>query len=229
MPFVPYHPARYPEPEMLRRGREFSEFLDGRRSVRTFSDEAVPRECIDLAIKCANTAPSGAHLQPWKFAVVGDAETKHRIRAAAEVEERQNYEGGRLPPEWRAALAPLGTSSDKSYLDVVPWIVVCFAEKYIITPDEERRKTYYVNESVGIACGFFVAALHHMGLSTLTHTPNPMGFLNKICDRPASERPYILFPVGFAAADAQVPDLRRKSLDDVIVEVPQPRGLGRQG
>jgi len=229
MPFVPYHPARYPEPEMLRRGREFSEFLDGRRSVRTFSDEAVPRECIDLAIKCANTAPSGAHLQPWKFAVVGDAETKHRIRAAAEVEERQNYEGGRLPPEWRAALAPLGTSSDKSYLDVVPWIVVCFAEKYIITPGEERRKTYYVNESVGIACGFFVAALHHMGLSTLTHTPNPMGFLNKICDRPASERPYILFPVGFAAADAQVPDLRRKSLDDVIVEVPQPRGLGRQG
>jgi len=229
MPFVPYHPARYPEPEMLRRGREFSEFLDGRRSVRTFSDEAVPRECIDLAIKCANTAPSGAHLQPWKFAVVGDAETKHRIRAAAEVEERQNYEGGRLPPEWRAALAPLGTSSDKSYLDVVPWIVVCFAEKYIIMPGEERRKTYYVNESVGIACGFFVAALHHMGLSTLTHTPNPMGFLNKICDRPASERPYILFPVGFAAADAQVPDLRRKSLDDVIVEVPQPRGLGRQG
>jgi len=229
MPFVPYHPARYPEPEMLRRGREFSEFLDGRRSVRTFSDESVPRECIDLAIKCANTAPSGAHLQPWKFAVVGDAETKHRIRAAAEVEERQNYEGGRLPPEWRAALAPLGTSSDKSYLDVVPWIVVCFAEKYIIMPGEERRKTYYVNESVGIACGFFVAALHHMGLSTLTHTPNPMGFLNKICDRPASERPYILFPVGFAAADAQVPDLRRKSLDDVIVEVPQPRGLGRQG
>ena len=214
---------------MLRRGREFSEFLDGRRSVRKFSDEAVPRECIDLAIKCANTAPSGAHLQPWKFAVVGDAETKHRIRAAAEVEERQNYEGGRLPPEWRAALAPLGTSSDKSYLDVVPWIVVCFAEKYIITPGEERRKTYYVNESVGIACGFFVAALHHMGLSTLTHTPNPMGFLNKICDRPASERPYILFPVGFAAADAQVPDLRRKSLDEVTVEVPPPRGLGRQG
>jgi iodotyrosine deiodinase len=223
MPFVPYHPARYPEPEMLRRGREFSEFLDGRRSVRTFSDEAVPRECIDLAIRCANTAPSGAHLQPWKFAVVGDAETKHRIRVAAEVEERQNYEGGRLPPEWRAALAPLGTSSDKSYLDVVPWIVVCFAEKYIVTPDEERRKTYYVNESVGIACGFFVAALHRMGLSTLTHTPNPMGFLNEICERPASERPYILFPVGFAAADAEVPDLRRKSLDDVIVEVPPPR------
>jgi iodotyrosine deiodinase len=219
-PFVSYHPARYSEPEMLQRGREFSEFLDGRRSVRTFSDEAVPRECIELAIKCANTAPSGAHLQPWKFAVVGDPETKHRIRAAAELEERQNYEGGRLPAEWRAALAPLGTSSDKSYLDVVPWIVVCFAEKYIITPDGERRKTYYVNESVGIACGFFIAALHRMGVSTLTHTPNPMGFLNEICQRPASERPYILFPVGFAAADAQVPDLRRKSLDEVMLEVP---------
>lgn len=206
---------------MLRRGGgEFSEFLGGRRSVRAFSREAVPRECIDLAISCANTAPSGAHLQPWKFAVIGDPEIKHRVRVEAETEERQNYEGGRLPPEWRAALAPLETSSDKSYLDVVPWIVVCFAEKYITTPDGEKQKTYYVNESVGIACGFFIAALHRMGLSTLTHTPNPMGFLTAICQRPASERPFILFPVGFAAADAMVPDLRRKSLDQVAIEVP---------
>jgi iodotyrosine deiodinase len=219
-PFVPYHPDRYSEQEILQRGREFSDFLDSRRSVRAFTDEAVPRECIDLAIRCANTAPSGAHLQPWKFAVIGDAETKHRIRLAAEIEERQNYEGGRLPPEWRAALAPLGTSADKSYLDVVPWVVVCFAEKYIVTPEGDRKKTYYVNESVGISCGFFIAALHRMGLSTLTHTPNPMGFLTEICQRPASERPYILFPVGFAAPEAQVPDLRRKPLDEVIVEVP---------
>lgn len=219
-PFIPYRPTRYSEQEMLQRGREFFEFLDSRRSVRAFSDEAVPRECIDLAIRCANTAPSGAHLQPWKFAVIGDSEVRHRIRLAAELEERKNYEGGRLPPEWRAALAPLGTSSDKSYLDVVPWIVVCFAEKYIISPNGERRKTYYVNESVGIACGFFIAALHRMGLSTLTHTPNPMGFLTEICQRPASERPYILLPVGFAAADALVPGLRRKSLDQVTVEVP---------
>jgi len=225
-PFIPYRPARYPEREMLQRGREFSALLDRRRSVRAFSDEAVPRECIELAIKCANTAPSGAHLQPWKFAVIGDAETKHRIRVAAEVEEQENYEGGRLPPDWRAALAPLRTSSDKGYLDVVPWIVVCFAEKYIVTPEGERRKTYYVNESAGIACGFFIAALHHMGLSTLTHTPNPMAFLTEICQRPATERPYILFPVGFAAADAEVPDLQRKPLDEAMVEVPMPRGEG---
>src|ERR1700739_3931831 len=128
-PFLPYRPARYPEAEMLRRGREFRDFLDSRRSVRFFSGQPVPRECIDLAIECANTAPSGAHFQPWKFAVIGDRQIKHRIRVAAEQEERQNYEGGRLPPAWRAALERLETTSDKGYLDVVPWIVVCFAEK----------------------------------------------------------------------------------------------------
>ncbi|MDT7666262.1 MAG: iodotyrosine deiodinase [Pseudonocardiales bacterium] len=219
-PFVPYGPERYPEPRMLQRGAEFREFLGSRRSVRYFSDEPVPRACIELAIECANTAPSGAHFQPWKFAVIGDPETKSRIRVAAEVEERRNYEGGRLTPEWRAALAPLETTSDKDYLDVVPWLVVCFAEKYTTMPDGRRRKNYYVNESVGIACGFFIACLHRMGLSTLTHTPNPMGFLTEICGRPSGERPYILFPVGYPAGDAEVPDLCRKSLAEVLVQVP---------
>ncbi|RJL30928.1 nitroreductase family protein [Bailinhaonella thermotolerans] len=219
-PFVPYRPVRYDEAEMVARGRAFADLLDRRRSVRFFSDEPVPRECVDLAIEAANTAPSGAHQQPWKFVVIGDAETKRRIREAAEVEERQNYEGGRLTPEWREALAPLETDSDKGYLEVVPWIVVCFAEKYSLLPGGERRKHYYVNESVGIACGMFITALHTMGLSTLTHTPNPMAFLSEICERPANERPYILFPIGYAAPDAEVPDLRRKPLSEVIVESP---------
>ncbi|MYW42937.1 nitroreductase family protein [Streptomyces sp. SID161] len=219
-PFVPYRPDRYDEDEMVRRGRDFVSFLDRRRSVRFFSDEPVPRTCIDLAIAAANTAPSGAHFQPWKFAVIGDAETKHRIRVAAEEEEQANYEGGRIPPEWRAALARLETSSDKSFLDVVPWIVVCFAEKSTAMPDGSLRKNYYVNESVGIACGFFIAALHAMGLSTLTHTPNPMGFLTSICERPGNERPYILFPIGYAAADCEVPDLARKSPAEATAESP---------
>ncbi|GAA3117946.1 nitroreductase family protein [Streptomyces echinatus] len=220
-PFVPYRPDRYDDAEMVRRGKDFVSFLDRRRSVRFFSAEPVPRTCIDLAIAAANTAPSGAHFQPWKFAVIGDAETKHRIRVAAEQEEQVNYEGGRIPPEWRAALARLETSSDKSFLDVVPWIVVCFAEKSTAMPDGSLRKNYYVNESVGIACGFFIAALHAMGLSTLTHTPNPMGFLTAICERPGNERPYILFPVGHAAADCEVPDLARKSLAEATAERPR--------
>ncbi|MEV2270521.1 nitroreductase family protein [Nonomuraea africana] len=216
-PFVPYAPDRYDEAEMIRRGREFFEHVDRRRSVRFFSDEAVPRECVELAVMAANTAPSGAHQQPWKFVLIGDAETKRRIRVAAEEEERQNYEGGRLTPEWRTALAPLETTSDKGYLEVVPWIVVCFAEKYGLRTDGARVKHYYVNESVGIACGLFITALHTMGLSTLTHTPNPMAFLSEICSRPGNERPYILFPVGYAALDAEVPDLARKPLDEALV------------
>jgi nitroreductase len=224
-PFVPYRPERYDEAETIRRGKDFVSFLDRRRSVRFFSDEPVPRACVDLAIAAANTAPSGAHFQPWKFAVIGDAGTKQRIRVAAEEEERVNYEGGRLPPEWRAALARLETTSDKGYLEVVPWIVVCFAEKSTALPDGSLRKNYYVNESVGIACGFFIAALHAMGLSTLTHTPNPMGFLTEICERPGNERPYILFPVGYAAADCEVPDLARKSVAEATAEPPGRLGV----
>ncbi|SDG59097.1 Nitroreductase [Sinosporangium album] len=218
-PFVPYQPQRYGDAETVERGRAFLAQVERRRSVRHFSGEPVPRECVDLAVRAANTAPSGAHQQPWKFVVIGDPILKHRIREAAEVEERQNYEGGRLPAEWREALAPLGTTADKGYLEVVPWIVVCFAEKYGVRPDGSKRRHYYVNESVGIACGLFIMALHAMGLSTLTHTPNPMGFLSEICRRPANERAYILFPVGYAARDAQVPDLVRKPLPEVLVEL----------
>ena len=214
---IRYETERLSVEESARRGREFFAHMDTRRSVRQFSPDPVPRELIEIAVAAANTAPSGAHQQPWTFVAVCDAETKHRIRLAAEEEERQNYEGGRLPDAWRDAIAPLGTTSDKSFLDVVPWIVVAFAQKSTPMPDGVMRKNYYVNESVGIACGFFIAALHSMGLATLTHTPNPMGFLSEILGRPSNERPYILFPVGYPAADCEVPDLTRKPLTEALI------------
>jgi len=204
----------------MARGQQFLDAMDKRRSVRDFSDEPVPFEMIELAVAAANTAPSGAHQQPWTFVATSDSTVKHRIREAAEAEERQNYEGGRLPEAWREAIAPLATTSDKSYLDVVPWIVVAFAQKSTPMDDGSLRKNYYVNESVGIACGMFITALHTMGLATLTHTPNPMGFLTEIFDRPMTERPYILFPVGYPAAKCDVPDLERKPLGHALIRFP---------
>lgn len=215
-----YRPPRLSADDAVRRGRSFLALMEARRSVRMFSADDVPTECIELAVATANTAPSGAHQQPWTFVATRDPEIRHRMRVAAEREERENYEGGRLPDAWRAAIAPLGTSSDKSYLDVVPWVVVVFAQKSTPLPDGTMRKNYYVNESVGIACGLFIASLHGMGLATLTHTPNPMGFLTDILGRPATERPYILFPVGYPAADCDVPDLTRKPLSEALVELP---------
>jgi len=215
-PFIPYQPPRIGPRQALDQGRELVEHLEGRRSVREFCADPVDWELIETAVAAANTAPSGAHQQPWKFIAVCDPGTKHAIREAAEHEERINYEGGRLPEAWRDALAPLETGSDKSYLDVVPWIVVCFAEKSTPLPDGSLRKNYYVNESVGIACGLFISALHTMGLATLTHTPNPMGFLTEVLGRPATERPYILFPVGYPAVGCRVPDLRRKPLAEAL-------------
>lgn len=213
--FVPYRPPRLPEAEMLERARAFEEELNRRRSVREFSSDPVPRELIEIAIRSASTAPSGAHRQPWRFVVVGDPAVKREIRIAAEEEEKESYLGGRMPPEWLEALAPLGTSWEKPFLETVPWLVVVFEELYQVSPDGTKRKSYYPKESVGIACGFFIAALHHMGLATLTHTPSPMAFLSRILGRPANEKPFILFPVGYPAAGAEVPDLRRKGLDEV--------------
>ena len=170
-----------------------------------------------MAIRTASTAPSGAHKQPWRFVVVGDPAIKREIRIAAEAEERKSYVGGRMPPAWLEALAPLGTSWEKPYLEIAPWLVVVFEELYEVLPEGSKRKNYYPKESVGIACGLFIAALHHIGLATLTHTPSPMAFLSRVLKRPANEKPYILFPVGYPAPDAEVPDLRRKCLDEVSV------------
>jgi nitroreductase len=207
---------------MRRRAEAFRAQLDSRRSVRHFSPEAVPRELIEIAIRAASTAPSGAHRQPWRFVAVDDPATQRRIRLAAEQEERENY-SRRMPDEWLSALEPIGTGPEKPYLEVVPWLVVVFEELYGLEPDGSKRKNYYVKESVGIACGLFIAALHDMGLATLTHTPSPMDFLGRILGRPRNERAYILFPIGYPAPDAEVPDLRRKSLEEVAVWNPPPR------
>jgi nitroreductase len=217
-PFVPHVPARLTVEESLRRGRQLHEHLDARRSVRWFSTDPVPLEAIELAVAAANTAPSGAHHQPWTFVATRNAELKRRVRVAAEDEERHFYRDRDIP-EWRAALARLETDDDKEFLERAPWLVVAFAQKSTPLPDGSLRKNYYVSESVGIACGLFIAALHTMGLATLTHTPNPMSFLTEVFGRPGTERPFILFPVGYPADDCEVPDLRRKPLAEALVVV----------
>ena len=214
-----HHPldfTRLPGPEMQARADAFYAEMDRRRSVRFFSDEPVPRALIERAIQTASTAPSGAHKQPWTVVAVSDPEVKRTIRIAAEKEEKESSEG-RMSDEWLEALAPIGTDWQKPFLETVPWIVVCFARRYGVDAGGARVKHYYVQESCGIACGLFIAAIHHMGLATLTHTPSPMRFLGEILGRPANEQPFILFPVGYPAADATVPDLPRKPLDDVAV------------
>jgi len=213
---LPFQRDRLPAEEMRQRAEAFREFMDARRSVRFLSSEPVPKELIELAIRTASSAPSGAHRQPWTFVAVSDPLLKKKIRVAAEKEEKLSYEG-RMPPEWLEALAPLGTDWRKPFLEEAPWLVVVFAQLHGYDSEGKKLKHYYVQESVGIACGLFIAALHNMGLSTLTHTPSPMRFLNRLLERPSQERPYILFPIGFASEDATVPDLRRKSLDEVSI------------
>ncbi len=218
--FVPYaSPPPLPDDELVAQAAAVFAEMDRRRSIREFSDRPIPREVIEYAIRTASTGPSGAHRQPWTFVLVGDAGVKRRIRIAAEQEEYENYEGGRIPPSWRQAIAPLGTDWHKPFLEMVPWIVVVFEQRHGVEPDGSRRQHYYVKESVGIACGLFVTTLHRLGLATLTHTPSPMAFLTKLLGRPENERPFILFPVGYPAEGCQVPDLTRKGLDEVMVEV----------
>jgi nitroreductase len=192
------------------------EQLGSRRSVRSFSGDPVPLVLIDRAIEIASTAPSGAHRQPWKFVVVDDPQLKLKIRQAAEKEEQRSY-SSRMPQEWLDALEPLGTDAVKPYLVEAPYLVVLFAETHQIDESGSKSRNYYVSESVGIAAGMFVAALHLMGLATLTHTPSPMGFLREILQRPANERPYLLFPVGYPAERCEVPDIARKPLDQVRI------------
>lgn len=215
-PFVPLDWPSLTEAEQLAALRAFEETMASRRSVRAFSPRPVPLELIDRAIAVAGTAPSGANQQPWRFVIVTDPATKREIRLAAEAEEKENYER-RFPPEWLAALAPFGTDWHKEFLEIAPVLIVVFRVDHGIAPDGAKIKHYYVSESVGIATGFLLAALHVAGLASLTHTPNPMGFLGRICGRPANERAFLLIPVGYPADDAQVPDLRKKSLDEIRV------------
>lgn len=217
--FIPLEFVRLSADEQQRRADEFYELMRRRRTVREFADEPAPIELIERAIATAGTAPSGANQQPWRFVVVGDPEVKREIRLAAEAEERDNY-NRRFPDEWLAALAPLGTDWRKEFLEIAPWLIVVFQIDYgiAVEPDgtERKIKHYYVGESVGIATGMLLAALHNMGLVTLTHTPNPMGFLQRILKRPKNERPYLLIPVGYPAMSVKVPDITKKPLSDII-------------
>jgi nitroreductase len=199
-------PRREPldEEESLRRAQAFYEFIRTRHSVRHFSDQPVDRAVIEACLRAAGTAPSGANHQPWHFACVSDPAIKREIRLAAEAEERAFY-GGKAGDEWLDDLKELGTDAQKPFLETAPWLIAIFAERYGIDDNGEKRKNYYMAESVGIATGFLIAALHEAGLATLTHTPNPMKFLNQILGRPANERPYILLVVGHPAADAMIP------------------------
>lgn len=201
---------------MRQRARELDQELQQRRSVRQFSNDPVPREVIEDCLRIAASAPSGAHLQPWTWVVVEDAETKRRLRAAAEEEERDFY-ARRATPEWLAALAPLGTDEVKEHLTTAPYVIVLFRHRYEVLPDGTRRKNYYSAESCGIAAGFLISALHQVGLATLTHTPSPMGFLSELLDRPEHEQAFLVLPVGHPADDCRVPDIDRKPLDEVVV------------
>jgi nitroreductase len=222
MPNAPYRPLPWPglpdlsPEEMIERSRAFYEKVRQRRTCRFFSDDPVPREVIEYAILAAGTAPSGANHQPWHFAVVSTPDLKHKLRAAAEEEERAFY-AGKAGQEWLDALAPLGTDENKPYLETAPWHIVVFGQRRGGIEPGDRKRNYYVTESVGIACGILLLALHEAGLATLTHTPNPMGFLNRLCDRPRDEKPLMVIVAGKAAADATVPEhaLLKKPLDRI--------------
>lgn len=208
-----------PPEEMRQRAREFNDEIQRRRTVRAFDSRAVPREVIEDCLRAAGSAPSGAHMQPWHFVAVADPSIKSRIRLAAETEEREFYQR-RAPAEWLAALEPLGTDERKPFLEVAPWLIVVFLKRFCRLPDGRRVKNYYTDESVGVATGFLLAALHHSGLASLTHTPSPMGFLNEILGRPKdTERPFMIVVTGYPQAGVLVPDLRRKSLEEIATFV----------
>ena len=213
--FTPYTGKQFDPEVSLERSRSFYEFMDLRRSVRQFSDRPVAAEIIGNVIKTASTAPSGAHKQPWMFCAVRSAELKAKIREAAEEEEKQNY-AGRMSETWLKDLEIFGTNWEKPFLEIAPWLIILLKKPYDVGPRGERLKNYYVNESVGIAAGMLIAAIHHAGLVTLTHTPSPLNFLERILERPANERAVLLLPVGYPAEGAEVPLIERKGLEEVM-------------
>jgi iodotyrosine deiodinase len=220
-PTIPYQPERMSQENATSIIKIDYEIANARRTVRQFSSDPVPQEIIETAIKIAGTAPSGAHKQPWHFVAISNPELQSKIRAAAEQEEAEFY-ARRASPEWLAALEPFGTDFVKKHLTDAPWLIVVFREDYEILPDGTKSKNYYMTESVGIAVGFMIQALHRAGLATLTHTPAPMTFLREICGRPLNEKPFVLMPVGYPAEDCQVPDLRRKPLEQICSVITSP-------
>lgn len=212
---IRYHNTSFDEPEMIARVKSYFDWMHTRRSVRDFSDKPVPIEVIENIIRTASTAPSGANKQPWTFCVVKSPEMKRKIRLAAEEEERRSY-SERMSEQWLDDLKHLGTDANKPFLETAPYLIIVFKRPYEILENGEKHQNYYVNESVGLACGFLISAIHNAGLVTLTHTPSPMRFLERILDRPENERAFLLLPVGYKADKAYVPDIQRKSLDKII-------------
>lgn len=215
-PHIPFSPQAFAEDEMIARSEDFYDYHNKRRSVRHISSRPFPRKILDHILRAASTAPSGAHKQPWTFCVISSAEIKTRIREAAESEEKENYES-RMSERWKDDLKPFATDWKKAFLEDAPFLIVVFKRVYEVDDRGNKYNNYYVNESVGIACGMLISAIHHAGLVTLTHTPSPMNFLTQILDRPDNERPFLLLPVGYAADGAMVPDLKRKPLSEIVV------------
>lgn len=213
-PFVHYSKETFENTEMLARTKEFNNWMDKRRTIRDFSDKPVAREVIENIIMTASSAPSGAHKQPWTFCIVSDPEIKKQIRTEAEKEEYESY-NGRMPEEWLKDLRPLQTDWHKEFLEIAPYLIIVFKKSYELNPDGSKSNVYYASESCGIACGFLLAAIHQAGLGALTHTPSPMNFLSKILKRPENEKAFLLVPVGYPADECWVPDLSRKSLEEV--------------
>jgi nitroreductase len=213
--FIPLTREAFSDEEMLERTESFFKWADERRSVRDFSDKPVPKKVMENIIMTASTAPSGAHKQPWTFCLISNSELKSKLRALAEEEEKKSY-GGRMSEQWLKDLEPLGTDWVKEFIDVAPWIVIVMKRAYEVGEDGSKMNNYYVNESVGLASGFLLMAIHNAGLVALTHTPSPMNFIAKALDRPENERPFLLIPVGHPAEDAKVPSLERKSKNQVI-------------
>ncbi len=213
-PFTTYSKKTFASTEILSRAANFYTWMDERRSVRDFSDKPVANEVIERILLTASTAPSGAHKQPWTFCVVSNIEIKKQIRMEAEKEEYESY-NNRMPEEWKKDLLPLQTDWKKEFLEIAPYLIIVFKKSYDFDTDGNKTNTYYANESCGIACGFLLAAIHNAGLAALTHTPSPMNFLSKVLNRPINEKPFLLIPVGYAAEECWVPDIKRKELKEV--------------
>lgn len=212
---IQYNRPQIPAEDLIKNSQEFYQFMDQRRTVREFDNQPIPLEVIENIIKTASTAPSGAHKQPWTFCLISDLEIKRKIRLAAEEEEKISYER-RMSETWKSDLKPLGTNWEKPFLEEAPYLIVVFKQSYGME-NGEKVQHYYVNESVGIACGFLIAAIHQAGLVAVTHTPSPMNFLSQILNRPSHEKPYLLIPVGYPRAETYVPDIQRKSLDEILI------------
>ena len=214
--FIPYEHVEFPVDDMIDRSNSFYQFMNNRRSVRHFSNRKVPKSVVENIIRAASTAPSGANKQPWTFCVISNEELKNKVRKLAEAEEKESY-ARRMSDEWLEDLVPIGTNWEKEFIDTAPYIIVVMKKVYDMDEDGTKHSNYYVNESVGLACGLLIAAIHNAGLCTVTHTPSPMNFLTKALSRPENERAFLLMPIGYPTEDAQVPNIKRKTLSEVVV------------